>query len=147
MTKAERDQYTEEQLEEREKSRLHQRNHFTMGNKLDDIGFLEEQVASFANKSNRKRNRKSRRRKKRKNGRNRKKKNRNSSSACHRGNPVSRTQSSNANKTKPKTKPASAAEPLDNATFLRLYSNKWNKIYPSLCHTKKRHQGGFRDAL
>jgi hypothetical protein len=45
MTKSEKAQYSEEQLEEREKARLHQRNYFTMGNKLDDIGFLEEQVA------------------------------------------------------------------------------------------------------
>jgi hypothetical protein len=45
MAKSEKAQLSEEQLDEREKARLHQRNYFTMGNKLDDIGFLEEQIA------------------------------------------------------------------------------------------------------
>lgn len=45
MTKSEKTQYTQEQMEEREKQRLHIRNYYTMGNKLDDIGQLEEQIA------------------------------------------------------------------------------------------------------
>lgn len=45
MATADKMQLTEEQLEAREKNRLHIRNYYTMGNKLDDIGTLEEQVA------------------------------------------------------------------------------------------------------
>lgn len=45
MVSSEKAQMTEEQLEQREKNRLHIRNYYTMGNKLDDIGQLEEQIA------------------------------------------------------------------------------------------------------
>lgn len=45
MSSSEKSQLTKEQMAEREKARLHQRNYYTMENKLDDIGFLEEQIA------------------------------------------------------------------------------------------------------
>lgn len=45
MARSEKAQLTEEQIEQREKHRLHIRNYYTMGNKLDDIGQLEEQIA------------------------------------------------------------------------------------------------------
>ena len=45
MARSEKAELTPEQLEEREKYRLHIRNYYTMHNKLDDIGQLEEQIA------------------------------------------------------------------------------------------------------
>lgn len=45
MSSSERSNLTKEQMEQREKARLHQRNYYTMENHLDDIGFLEEQIA------------------------------------------------------------------------------------------------------
>jgi hypothetical protein len=45
MVSSEKAQLSPEQLEKREQHRLHIRNYYTMGNKLDDIGQLEEQIA------------------------------------------------------------------------------------------------------